>query len=126
MSAKTVLIIDDDADVRWALGAILDFEGYHVLEAVSGQEGVDLVRAHQPDLVLMDLEMPGLMDGYAAAKALRSDPRTGDIPIVVVTGYPVADPDRAAARQSLFHSVLPKPVVPTKLREHVRAVIGKP
>ena len=125
MSSKTILIVDDDPDVRFALGAILNYDGYHVLEAENGEDAIEVARRLVPDLVIMDVHMPKL-DGLRAAEALRADERTRAIPVVALTGESLDEPDRAARAEAVFHSRLWKPFVPRQLRERIREIIGDP
>lgn len=82
--APTVLIVDDDPDQHTVCGVFLEHSGYHVLHAFDGQEGVEMARDRQPDLVLMDIRMRR-MDGVAARRALAEDPATATIPVVAVS-----------------------------------------
>lgn len=125
MTAKTILIVDNDPDVRFVFGAILNYDGYHVFEAANGKEGVDMALRLRPDLVIMDIHMP-ILDGFAAAESLRADERTRDIPIVALTGEPLDDPARVERAVGLFHSRLWKPIGAAALQEHVRQIIGGP
>ena len=81
---RTVLVIDDDHDVRRALTASLDELGYRVIEAASGPAGIELLHAHRPDLLLVDYAMPG-MNGAEVARAAQTI--RGDLPIVFASGY---------------------------------------
>jgi len=125
MSSKTILIVDDDRDVRFALGAILNFDGYHVIEAANGEEALESARRLVPDLVIMDVHMPR-MDGLRAAEALRADERTRAIPVVALTGEPLDEADRAARAEAAFSARLRKPFVAADLRKRVRELIGEP
>ncbi len=82
---KKVLVIDDEQDLRDVVKAALGGEGYEVEEAGSGQEGIDLARAGQPDLILCDVNMQG-MDGYATLERIRQDTVTAAIPVILMTG----------------------------------------
>lgn len=82
---KTILIIDDDDSIRDMYGLALESDGYRVLTAASGAEGLELARRHSPDLVLSDINMPGL-DGRGVLRALRDDPELGAKPVVLMTG----------------------------------------
>ncbi|MGE0161068.1 MAG: response regulator [Gemmatimonadales bacterium] len=124
-SSKTVLIVENDADARFAVGAVLNHDGYHVEEAPGGERGVALARELLPDLILMDINMPG-MDGLEAAERIRADERTRHIPIVALTGERLADRTGARRAGQLFHSILWKPMTPTKLMAHIRGIIGDP
>jgi signal transduction histidine kinase/CheY-like chemotaxis protein/putative methionine-R-sulfoxide reductase with GAF domain len=98
---RTVLVIDDDARDRRLVADTLEPEGYSVLTAEDGEEGVELVRRERPAVVLLDLLMPGL-DGFAVVDELRADPSTADVPIVVLTAKDLrsADRERLAGRIS--------------------------
>jgi CheY-like chemotaxis protein len=84
MARNTVLIVDDDPDQHTVCGVFLEHCGYRVLHAFDGQEGVEIARDQQPDLVLMDIRMRR-MDGVAARRALADDPVTSAIPVVAVS-----------------------------------------
>jgi DNA-binding response OmpR family regulator len=83
--ARTVLVIDDDADLRRILRKNLEAEGFVVLEAEDGRAGVDAAMASPPDLVLLDIRMPNL-SGDAALTELRAAPATQDVPVIMLTG----------------------------------------
>ncbi|HEX5872324.1 MAG TPA: response regulator [Longimicrobium sp.] len=93
MSRSTVLIVDDDPDQHTLCGVFLEHAGYHVLHAFDGQEGVEMARDRQPDLVLMDIRMRR-MDGVAARRALAEDPATATIPVVAVSADVLTWPER--------------------------------
>ena len=82
---KTVLVIDDDEPVRVTYGVALEDQGYSVLTAASGMEGLELARRYLPDLILCDINMPG-MDGRAVLQAVREDPDLGARQFVFMTG----------------------------------------
>jgi CheY-like chemotaxis protein len=98
---RTVLVIDDDARDRRLIADTLEPEGYSVLSADNGEDGIELVRRERPAVVLLDLLMPGL-DGFAVVERLRADPSTADVPIVVLTAKDLrrADRERLAGRIS--------------------------
>jgi two-component system alkaline phosphatase synthesis response regulator PhoP len=81
---ETVLVVDDELNVRKAIGVALQREGYHVLEAGEGQEAVQTILRDMPELILLDIMLPG-MNGYDVALRLRDDPRTKQIPIIMVS-----------------------------------------
>lgn len=93
MSRTTVLIVDDDPDQHTVCGVFLEHSGYHVLHAFDGQEGVEMARDQQPDVVLMDIRMRR-MDGVAARRALADDPVTAGIPVVAVSADVLTWPER--------------------------------
>jgi PAS domain S-box-containing protein len=84
VSTNTILAIDDDPSARDLLQRLLRKEGYHAIVAASGQEGLQLARAHSPDAILLDLRMPDL-DGWEVLTQLKSDPDLADIPVVMVS-----------------------------------------
>src|SRR5581483_4971140 len=79
-----VLVIDDEAPIRLLCRVNLEAEGMDVLEAPDGPTGLEQAREHRPDIVLLDVMMPGL-DGWHVAEALLNDERTSDIPIIFLT-----------------------------------------
>jgi DNA-binding response OmpR family regulator len=84
ISATRVLVIDDEAPIRLLCRVNLEAEGMAVLEAADGPSGLEKARAESPDVVLLDVMMPGL-DGWRVAEELLDDPRTASIPIVFLT-----------------------------------------
>jgi len=80
----TVLVADDDDSIRDLLLMMLAEAGYATIEANNGHKAVELVLEHRPDVVLLDVMMP-IMDGFAACRAIRADPRTADIPVLFLT-----------------------------------------
>jgi DNA-binding response OmpR family regulator len=80
----TVAIVDDDENTREVFRTILEHNGMHVVEAVDGEQGLDIVRRQHPDLVLLDLGLPGI-SGQTVARRLKADPATADVRIIVVT-----------------------------------------
>ena len=84
-SHRTVLIIDDQPFFINMQQTILKQQGYQVLSSTSGPEGLKLAKKHKPDLILLDIEMPG-MDGFAVCQQLRQDEELRQIPVVILTG----------------------------------------
>ncbi len=120
---RTVLIIDDEEVMRALLRATLDASNYQVLEAEDGELGVQLARSHLPDLILCDIAMPKL-DGFRTLEALRLDPATAMIPIILMTGMP----DNAGMRQGMVlgaDDYLPKPFTMEELLAAVGARFKK-
>jgi len=87
-----VLVVDDEPDKRQLLAFALEVEGYEVHTAADGVAGLSAVAAHQPDLIVTDVMMPG-MDGYEMVRRLRSDPRTRFIPVIIQSAARVAGQD---------------------------------
>lgn len=86
---RTIMVVEDYDDTRVLLKHALELKGYRVLEAANGQEAVDLAEREQPDLILMDLDLP-ILDGIAATNEIRRQSRLGEVPIVAVTAYPLS------------------------------------
>ncbi len=82
--ARRVLVIDDDAKARALVAAMLEPSGYEVAPAETGGRGLHLASDSAPDLILLDVEMPG-MDGYEVCRRLRQEPKTHRIPVVMLT-----------------------------------------
>jgi two-component system, cell cycle response regulator DivK len=119
--APLVLVVDDYDDARVMYGECLLLSGYRVAEARNGEEAVAQARALSPDVILMDLSLPGL-DGWDATRQLKADPDTRHIPVVALTGHAAARAtDRA--REAGCDRLLIKPALPDVVVEEVRALI---
>jgi len=118
-----VLTVDDDDAMRLLLSEALLQSGYRIIEADSGQRALEQVRAHGPDLVLMDVEMPG-MDGFAACRAVHELPDCAHLPVVMVTGLDdTASVERAyqAGAADFITKPIHWPLLPHRLRHILRA-----
>jgi CheY-like chemotaxis protein len=123
-NGASVLIIDDDATSREALLEILQEEGYEVLTASGGEEGVEAARRHRPDLLLLDMMMPGI-DGVEVIRQIRSEPELQRVRIIALTG----DVTRARL-QNVFDAgadrFVAKPFRIPELLDSVRTVLRPP
>ncbi|HEX2112200.1 MAG TPA: response regulator [Gaiellaceae bacterium] len=118
----TVLVVDDEAPIRLLCRVNLEAEGMEVLEAADGPTGVELARSHTPDVILLDVMMPG-PDGWAVAEQLLADERTRRIPIVFLTAR--ADVrDRARGLDVGGLEYITKPFNPIELASLVRGVVA--
>ncbi len=81
----TILVVDDSPTVIAAFTKVLSQAGFQVITAMNGDDGVSMAKAEQPDLILMDVVMPGI-NGYQATRQLRQEPITADTPIIIVSG----------------------------------------
>jgi two-component system cell cycle response regulator DivK len=117
----TILIADDHDDNRELMQLLLSAAGYAVREARNGNECLALAREHLPDLILMDLSMPGL-DGWGVFRELKSDQRTLAIPCMAVTAH--ADLDRGEALEKGFNAYVSKPFSSDLLLETVASLIS--
>src|SRR5262249_47948495 len=89
---KRVLVIEDHEENRRILSYLLASGGFEMIEAVTGEEGVAVAEKERPDLILMDIQLPGL-DGYEATRRIKADPVLRHIPIIVVTSYALSGDD---------------------------------
>jgi putative two-component system response regulator len=113
-----VLVVDDDESSRTVLSALLEGEGYEARFAASGETALELVRVDVPDLVLLDVEMPGI-SGLEVVKVLKAHPLTRSIPVIMVTGLG-ARSSRLHALENGAEDYLLKPVDPVELKMRVR------
>ena len=118
-----VLVIDDEAPIRLLCRVNLEAEGMHVLEAADGEQGLDLARDEQPDVVLLDVMMPGL-DGWLVAERLLEDERTRRIPIVFLTAR-AEFRDRARGLDLGGIDYVTKPFNPLELAPLVRGLLER-
>jgi two-component system cell cycle response regulator DivK len=117
-----VLIIEDNPRNLKLARDILDHAGYATLEAENAEDGLELARARHPDLVLMDVQLPG-MDGVQALVRLRSDPVTADIPVIALTAFAMkADRERFIAAG--FDRYMEKPLDVRDLPRQVAATLS--
>ncbi len=95
MAGEQILLVEDNVMNRRLAQFLLKSEGYIVYEATNGREALELVKAHVPDLILMDLQLPEL-DGFTTTQILKQDATTKDIPVVALTAYAMTgDAERA-------------------------------
>jgi CheY-like chemotaxis protein len=121
-SRKRILIVEDSEDTRFVYAAILSLDGYDILEAANGEAGVASALEYQPDLIITDINMPGL-NGFDVARRLRADERTARTPIVAVTGTVFRAHENGMAK-SLFDSCFFKPMRPSEVLEEVRRLLN--
>jgi two-component system cell cycle response regulator DivK len=88
-SDRTIMVVEDYDDTRLLLRQVLETRGYRVLEAINGQQAVDIAVREHPDLILMDLDLP-ILDGIAATQRIRQHADLTKVPIVAVTAYPMS------------------------------------
>jgi len=116
--APLVLVVDDVAHGREIFAEYLEFRGFRVATAADGLEALDKAFELLPDVILMDLSLPGL-DGWEATRRLKSDERTKTIPIIALTAHALASAhDKAKAAGC--DSVVTKPCIPRDLETEVR------
>ena len=118
MSGKTVLYVEDNEFNRKIVRQLLAATTYRLLEATDGEQGVATALETQPDLILMDIQLPRL-SGLDATQRLRADPRTARIPIIVVTSFALSGDDQKALEAGAS-GYLAKPYSPRQLLELIR------
>jgi CheY-like chemotaxis protein len=92
---RTILIVEDNELNMKLIQQILTIGKYHVLKAGSAEEGLELARESRPNLILMDVQLPG-MDGLDAARIIKSDPKLSEIPVVALTSFAMAGDEQSA------------------------------
>ena len=116
-----ILCVEDDDDSAFMLKRRLQRHGYEVIIAVNGKEGVDMARQEQPDLILMDIDLPEL-NGLEATRLLKSTPETSVIPVVVLTAHAMVG-DREDAFKAGCDDFDTKPIDLPGLLEKIRALL---
>jgi len=120
----TLLLVEDNELNRDMLSRRLEKRGYTVLLAEDARRGLDLVRESRPDLVLMDMSLPGI-DGWEASRRLKADPGSAKLPIIALTAHALAD-DRERALEAGCDEFEPKPVDLAALLRKIRCLLGQP
>ena len=117
MAKRSILIVDDQEEIRELLSDVLVLDGYSTQTAANGLEAIEQIAKWVPDLITLDLAMPGL-DGHGVLKRLAGDPRTASIPVVVVSAYSSElQPTPQIVR------VVPKPFEVSELMDLIRGVL---
>ena len=123
MDQKKILIMDDERDIVKALMIRLQTNGYNVVVAFDGAQGLFMANKEMPDLVIMDIRMPA-GDGFSVAERLRQSDRTGQIPIIILTGSPERNAEeRARGLGARFY--IKKPYDPEELLDAVKRALEK-
>jgi two-component system cell cycle response regulator DivK len=121
MSTKRILLIEDNAVNRRLAQFLLKSQGYEVWEVTSAPEAFASLKEKRPDLILMDIQLPG-MDGLTATKHLKADPTTRDIPVLAVTSYAMKG-DEAKAFEAGCSGYVTKPIDKTLFLQTVAKVL---
>ena len=117
-----ILVVDDYEDAREMYAEYLRFCGFRVAEARNGNEALEQAFTLMPDLILMDLSLPG-MDGWEATRQLKADERTRQIPVVALTGHALAGASEGAKKAGC-DSFVTKPCLPDDLVVEVRRMLS--
>jgi two-component system cell cycle response regulator DivK len=123
MSSTRILVVEDNPKNMKLVRDVLEFSGYEVIEATTGEEGVRLARTERPHLILMDLQLPGI-DGAEALRRIRVGPDGQDVPVVAVTAFAM-DEDRSRAFASGFDGYVEKPISVGRFRQQVRDFLDR-
>ncbi len=121
-TTKRVLIVDDNEDNRQILIDLLSANGYEVLEALTGLDAVAIAAREAPDLVLMDIQLPGI-DGHEATRRIKAIPALARTPVIAVTSYALAGDDRKAADAGC-DAYITKPFSPRELLRRTQLVLN--
>ena len=120
--SRRILVIEDNEENRRIMRDLLTHAGYEIIEAVTGEDGVTAAETQRPDLILMDIQLPGL-DGYEATRRIKASPALREIPIIAVTSYALSGDD-VKAFEAGCDAYVTKPFSPrallAKIREYLR------
>jgi two-component system cell cycle response regulator DivK len=119
---SVILIVEDNERNLKLVRDVLQVKGYTTLEAITGEEGVRLATEHKPDLVLMDIQLPGI-NGIEALRIMRANPETAAIPVIAVTAS-VMQQDRRLITEAGFDAYVGKPISLKEFMDAVRAALG--
>jgi len=130
---KKILIVDDEPGIRKLVKATLKSEDYQILQAESGQMAVDIAREKNPDLIFMDIMMPGGIDGFEATRILKNDPKTSGSTIIILSAKAQEEDlvkslqvgaDEYFTKPFSPHEYFTKPFSPLALARKVEEVLG--
>jgi two-component system, OmpR family, phosphate regulon response regulator PhoB len=120
---KRVLIVEDQADIRKLIRMTLEFEDYEIHEATDGASGLRVARSIRPDLMLLDVMMPGELDGLQVCHQIKKDPATASIRVVLLTARGQAR-DREVGREAGADEYLIKPFSPLQLIDTIERLLA--
>lgn len=122
LMSKRILVIEDHEENRRLLRDLLTSFGYELIEAVTGEEGLVVAKAEGPDLILMDIQLPGI-DGYETTRRVKQDPSLRQTPVIAVTSYALSGDDVKAFAAGC-DAYVTKPFDPAELLEKIREHLG--
>jgi DNA-binding response OmpR family regulator len=123
MPSRRVLLVEDNVSVRELLRVLLETEGYEIVEATDGSDGLAQAEESKPDLMILDLMMPGL-DGESVIRRLRSHSKLSKVPVLVVSGK--YESLGRLKEQLGEENVFPKPFEPSRMMDRIGELIGYP
>jgi DNA-binding response OmpR family regulator len=118
-----ILIVEDQADIRKLIRMTLEFGDFELHEASDGESGLNLARAVRPHVILLDVMMPGLLDGYQVCRHIKQDPQMRGIQVIMLTARGQAT-DVAAGEDAGADAYLVKPFSPLELIDRVEAMVS--
>ena len=120
---KRILVIEDQEDNRQIVRDLMTASGYELIEATTGEDGIAMAGREKPDLILMDIQLPGI-DGYEVTRRIKANPQLNAIPIIAVTSYALSGDDKKAFAAGC-DAYVTKPYSPrlllAKIREYLPA-----
>jgi two-component system, cell cycle response regulator DivK len=116
--SKRILVVEDQEDNRQIIRDLLSATDYEIIEAESGEQAFEAVAKQRPDLILMDIQLPGI-DGYEVTRRIKADPALRSIPIIAVTSYALSGEEQKA-RAAGCDAYVPKPYSPRQLLAKIR------
>ncbi len=122
MGDNSILVIEDDELNMKLIQAVLELGNGKILSAKSAEEGIQLAREHHPDLILMDIRLPG-MNGLEATRFIKDDPELKDIPVVALTAYAYEE-DEAEAIDAGCAAFIPKPIDTRSFRKKIALLMS--
>lgn len=123
MAGEKILIIDDNPVNRELASDLLKLHGFQMLQAKDAETGIELAKAKMPDLILMDIQLPG-MDGLEATRRLKEDATTMNVPIVAITAYAMKGDEEKALKAGCI-GYIPKPIDTRKFSETIKNFLRK-
>jgi two-component system alkaline phosphatase synthesis response regulator PhoP len=124
MPHQTILVVDDEVRILEVVRDYLEQSGYHVLTARDGQTGLTLARCERPDLMVLDIMLPGALDGLDVCRAIRRDSMLGALPIIMLTAR-VEETDRLIGLELGADDYITKPFSPREVVARVKAVLRR-
>ena len=116
--SKRILVVEDQEDNRQIIRDLLSATDYEIMEAETGEQALEAVAKQRPDLILMDIQLPGI-DGYETTRRIKADPALRSIPIIAVTSYALSGEEQKA-RAAGCDEYVPKPYSPRQLLAKIR------
>jgi len=122
-----ILVVDDDPDFQNATRIVLEKEGHAILSAASGNQGFQVAKTEQPDLIILDVIMDSVLDGVSMSQQMHDDPETHDIPILMVTSIANTDYAELFPTDEYIHirAFMSKPIQPAGLIKQVNKLLAK-